>query len=184
MLRKKWIAIILTVLMACAFLPAFAFAEVAGDGGYASSQTIGQQNEGEGEQPGEGEQQNEGEGEQPGEGEGGQQGEGEQPSSDQPVSSSDKATTAATTHAKTETKKEAKAQPAVATVDQPSYELTVVGEEQVPLAGNLLDGRCCVLHLFIIFIAGILLLYYIRDMRKHQARIFELEEELEGFFEE
>lgn len=77
-----------------------------------------------------------------------------------------------------------KANPTVASVDQPGYELTVVGEEQVPLAGNLLDGHCCVLHLFLIIIAALLLLVYARDMKKRQARIFELEAELEGYFEE
>ncbi|MDO4176851.1 MAG: hypothetical protein Q4D99_05175 [Bacillota bacterium] len=67
---------------------------------------------------------------------------------------------------------------------QPGYELTVVGEDQVPLAGNLLDGHCCVLHLFLIILAGLVLLYYARDMKKRQARIFELEEELNGYFDE
>lgn len=78
---------------------------------------------------------------------------------------------------------------AVATVDAvsdaaPDYELTVVGTQEVPLSGNVLDSHCCVLHLLIILIAGLMLVWYTRDMKKRQARIFELEKELEGYFDD
>ena len=74
---------------------------------------------------------------------------------------------------------------AVATAPtHPAYELTVVGEEQTPLSNSLLDSDCCLLHLLLIFLAAVAMIIYIVDMRKQQARIFELEDELEGFFDE
>lgn len=57
-------------------------------------------------------------------------------------------------------------------------ELAQIAAEKTPLANNLLDSNCCILHLLIILAALIMLLWYMHDMRKRQKRIFQLEEEL------
>ncbi|MCQ2547085.1 MAG: hypothetical protein MJ161_06025, partial [Clostridia bacterium] len=59
------------------------------------------------------------------------------------------------------------------------YEFTVLGNENTPLAGGLLDAHCCILHLLLMLAALIMLLWYTSDMKRRQRRIFELESELE-----
>ena len=68
---------------------------------------------------------------------------------------------------------------AITESDTRSYELTVVGEEKIPLSGGFLDTECCILHLLIMLLATVILLLYTRDMKKRQERILELEEELD-----
>lgn len=70
------------------------------------------------------------------------------------------------------------------TASLPGYELTTVGVQQVPLSGDPIISYCCILHLILLLAAVILLVLYILNMKKHQARIFELEKELEGYFDE
>lgn len=70
------------------------------------------------------------------------------------------------------------------TASLPGYELTTVGVQQVPLSGEPIISYCCILHLILLLAAVILLVLYILNMKKHQARIFELEKELEGYFDE
>ena len=61
---------------------------------------------------------------------------------------------------------------------EPGYELTVVGQQQAPLSPGVIDSSCCTLHLLIIILACIATGVYAWDMKKRQARIYELEEEL------
>ena len=63
--------------------------------------------------------------------------------------------------------------------DTRSYELTVIGEEKTPLAGDFLDAECCILHLLIMLLATAVLIWYINDMKQHQKRILELEDQLD-----
>ena len=61
-----------------------------------------------------------------------------------------------------------------------NYDLTPVPDEAVPLANkNLADHVCCILHFLIMLLAFIITAFYTRSMKKRQARIFELREELE-----
>ena len=68
---------------------------------------------------------------------------------------------------------------AVTDVDTRSYELTVIGEEKTPLAGDFLDAGCCILHLLIMLLATAVLIWYTNDMKQHQKRILELEDQLD-----
>ena len=68
---------------------------------------------------------------------------------------------------------------AVTDVDTRSYELTVIGEEKTPLAGDFLDAECCILHLLIMLLATAVLIWYTNDMKQHQKRILELEDQLD-----
>ena len=68
---------------------------------------------------------------------------------------------------------------AVTAADARSYELTVIGEEKTPLAGDFLDAECCILHLLIMLLATAVLIWYINDMKQHQKRILELEDQLD-----
>lgn len=68
---------------------------------------------------------------------------------------------------------------AVTAADTRSYELTVIGEEKTPLAGDFLDAECCILHLLIMLLATAVLIWYINDMKQHQKRILELEDQLD-----
>ena len=68
---------------------------------------------------------------------------------------------------------------AVTAADTRSYELTVIGEEKTPLAGGLLDADCCVLHLLLMLLATAVLIWYTKDMKQHQKRILELEDQLD-----
>ena len=68
---------------------------------------------------------------------------------------------------------------AVTDVDTRSYELTVIGEEKTPLAGDFLDSECCILHLLIMLLATAVLIWYTNDMKQHQKRILELEDQLD-----
>ncbi len=61
-----------------------------------------------------------------------------------------------------------------------SYSLTEIGESHIPLADNLLDEYCCILHFLIMLAALLMLLWYTYDMKKRQRRIFELESVLKG----
>ena len=63
--------------------------------------------------------------------------------------------------------------------DTRSYELTVVGEEKTPLSAGFLDTECCILHLLIMLLAAAVLIWYTKDMKEQQARIFELEDQLD-----
>ena len=58
------------------------------------------------------------------------------------------------------------------------YNVTTIGDGQTPLAKNLLDLNCCILHLLIMLAAMLVLLWYTHDMKKRQRKIFELEEQL------
>ncbi|MDO4176116.1 MAG: InlB B-repeat-containing protein [Bacillota bacterium] len=58
------------------------------------------------------------------------------------------------------------------------YDLTVLGNENTPLASGLLDAHCCILHLLLMLAALLMLLWYTSDMKKRQRRIFELEDRL------
>lgn len=68
---------------------------------------------------------------------------------------------------------------AVTAADTRSYELTVIGEEKTPLAGGFLDADCCVLHLLLMLLATAVLIWYTKDMKQHQKRILELEDQLD-----
>ncbi len=60
------------------------------------------------------------------------------------------------------------------------YELVPVEEEDVPLANlNLEDHDCCILHFLLMLLALITLICYTINMKKRQAKVFELREELE-----
>lgn len=60
------------------------------------------------------------------------------------------------------------------------YTLTQIQDEQTPLANrNLEDHDCCLLHFLLILAAFIVEAVYTRNMKKRQAKIFELREELE-----
>ena len=63
--------------------------------------------------------------------------------------------------------------------DTRSYELTVVGEERTPLSAGFLDTECCILHLLIMLLATAVLIWYTKDMKEQQARILELEDQLD-----
>ena len=63
--------------------------------------------------------------------------------------------------------------------DTRSYELTVVGEEKTPLSAGFLDTECCILHLLIMLLAAAVLIWYTKDMKQHQKRILELEDQLD-----
>ena len=62
--------------------------------------------------------------------------------------------------------------------DNGNYNVTTIGDGQTPLAKNLLDLNCCILHLLIMLAAMLVLLWYTHDMKKRQRKIFELEEQL------
>ena len=62
--------------------------------------------------------------------------------------------------------------------DNGNYNVTTIGNGQTPLAKNLLDLNCCILHLLIMLAAMLVLLWYTHDMKKRQRKIFELEEQL------
>ena len=68
---------------------------------------------------------------------------------------------------------------AVTAADTRSYELTVIGEEKTPLAGGFLDADCCFLHLLLMLLATAMLIWYTKDMKQHQKRILELEDQLD-----
>ncbi len=60
------------------------------------------------------------------------------------------------------------------------YQLIPIQDGETPLANKKLDNHeCCVLHFLLMLLAMIVLLFYTRSMKKRQARIFELREELE-----
>ncbi len=61
-----------------------------------------------------------------------------------------------------------------------TYSLTEIGEHKIPLADNLLDEHCCILHFLIMLAALLMLLWYTYDMKKRQRRILELEATLRG----
>ena len=63
--------------------------------------------------------------------------------------------------------------------DTRSYELTVVGEEKIPLSAGFLDTECCVLHLLLMLLATAVLIWYTKDMKQHQKHILELEDQLD-----
>lgn len=63
--------------------------------------------------------------------------------------------------------------------DTRSYELTVVGEEKTPLSAGFLDTECCILHLLLMLLATAVLIWYTKDMKQHQKRILELEDQLD-----
>ena len=64
--------------------------------------------------------------------------------------------------------------------DEGDYDLTPIQDEETPLAKqNLDDHACCILHFLLMLLALIVLAFYTRSMKKRQARIFELREELE-----
>ena len=61
-----------------------------------------------------------------------------------------------------------------------NIEVTPVVDEEVPLANRDLDDHdCCVLHFLLMLAALIVYAAYTRSMKKRQARIAELAEELE-----
>ncbi|MGC4020354.1 MAG: InlB B-repeat-containing protein [Muricomes sp.] len=60
------------------------------------------------------------------------------------------------------------------------YELTPIADTETPLANTDLDDHaCCILHFLLMLLALLVLILYTKDMKKRQARIFELREELE-----
>lgn len=60
------------------------------------------------------------------------------------------------------------------------YDLTSVADTEIPLANKTIDDHvCCILHFLLMLLALIVLGFYTRSMKKRQARIFELREELE-----
>lgn len=61
-----------------------------------------------------------------------------------------------------------------------NYDLTPIADTKTPLANkNIDDHTCCILHFLLMLLALIVLAFYTRSMKKRQARIFELREELE-----
>lgn len=68
---------------------------------------------------------------------------------------------------------------AVTAADTRSYELTVIGEEKIPLSAGFLDTECCILHLLLMLLATAVLIWYTKDMKQHQKRILELEDQLD-----
>ena len=61
-----------------------------------------------------------------------------------------------------------------------SYELTPIEDTETPLANTDLDDHaCCILHFLLMLLALLILILYTKSMKKRQARIFELREELE-----
>ncbi len=68
----------------------------------------------------------------------------------------------------------------LANIDVAKDELKEVPDEKVPLANMDLDQhKCCILHFLIMLLALIVELFYTRSMKKRQARIFELREQIE-----
>lgn len=66
-------------------------------------------------------------------------------------------------------------EPADFTVDPDDYTLTEVEDNETPLANMDLDGHtCCIMHLLLMLAAMVVLGFYTKSRKKHQARIFEL----------
>ncbi len=59
--------------------------------------------------------------------------------------------------------------------DGDGYSLTEIGDAKVPLAKQMLDANCCILHLLLMLGALGTLAAYTSDMKKRQTRIHELE---------
>lgn len=55
-----------------------------------------------------------------------------------------------------------------------------IADAEAPLAGGDINTQvqCCILHLLILMVAFVIGAYYTRNMKKHQARIQELKEQL------
>ena len=69
---------------------------------------------------------------------------------------------------------------AAAATPAANLNLTPIEDNQTPLANNLLDLHCCILHFLIMLAALLVMAWYTYDMKKRQKRIFELEETLNG----
>ena len=68
----------------------------------------------------------------------------------------------------------------IRTTDDDEVEVVPVVEEEVPLANRDLDNHeCCILHFLLMLAAMVVYAMYTRSMKKRQARIAELAEELE-----
>lgn len=60
-------------------------------------------------------------------------------------------------------------------IDPDDYTLTELEDNETPLANLDLDGHtCCILHLLLMLAAMVVLGFYTKSRKKHQARIFEL----------
>ena len=64
---------------------------------------------------------------------------------------------------------------------EPTYDITEIPEDKVPLGEmDLGDHSCCILHFLIMLVAMILLGFYTDDRKKRQAKIHELRRALEA----
>lgn len=60
-------------------------------------------------------------------------------------------------------------------IDPDDYTLTELEDNETPLANLDLDGHtCCIMHLLLMLAAMVVLGFYTKSRKKHQARIFEL----------
>ncbi|NCC00379.1 MAG: hypothetical protein EOM34_06825, partial [Clostridia bacterium] len=61
--------------------------------------------------------------------------------------------------------------------DNADYDLSVIDEEEVPLA-DMDDHKCCILHFLLLCLGLLIEIWYTHDQKKRQKRIFELREML------
>ena len=60
-------------------------------------------------------------------------------------------------------------------VDPDTYELTPITEEETPLANvDAGEHTCCIMHFLLMLAAMVVLGFYTKSRKKHQARIFEM----------
>ncbi len=64
------------------------------------------------------------------------------------------------------------------TDDNADYDLSVVDDEEVPLADMNDDHKCCILHFLILCLGMLIEIWYTHDQKKRQKKIFELREML------
>ena len=64
------------------------------------------------------------------------------------------------------------------TDDNAGYDLSVVDDEEVPLADMNDNHKCCILHFLILCLGLLIEIWYTHDQKKRQKKIFELREML------
>ena len=102
------------------------------------------------------------------------------PTPDTPDNGGDEGTTTPGTDGTTEPATEETVGAEIKETDDGEVELVPVLEEKVPLANRDLDNHeCCILHFLLMLAAMVVYAMYTRSMKKRQARIAELAEELE-----
>ena len=72
-------------------------------------------------------------------------------------------------------------EPTVEPTEDDHYDLKPVEEEDVPLANNDLGNhRCCIMHFLLMLASMVVLGCYTSSCKKHQAKIFELRQEIDA----